>query len=74
MALKQIYVCDACGKQKAEVNHWFIRIDAPNTFYRFAGYPWDDKLATDAAAVHYCGQACVTAAFQQWLDKTKEAA
>ena len=58
MAEIRTYVCDVCGKQKGEANHWWkiLRVPGP----RITVLPIDlPKRDEQAAEFHVCGCECV---------------
>ena len=63
MAITETVTCDVCGKQKGQVNHWWM--------YAFGGYqrmeikPWNDSSAD--AWKHACGQGCVMKAVNEFM-------
>lgn len=64
MAIAQAVTCDACGKQKGEVNHWFYLLPASN----FHLSVWD--AGADAlGAQHLCGAECVIKAVNKWMQE-----
>jgi hypothetical protein len=68
MSTKTIRICDGCGSERLESNHWIV----------FAGsvlnpklYSYDDaaqSLTRDDMRLDYCGQSCAMSAFSQWMD------
>lgn len=66
MAKVNTYCCDQCGKQKQSTNHWWIvftdRLSGGIVISR-----WSDAGRDEHDPQHFCGQACVIAAVQQWM-------
>lgn len=60
-------VCDGCGKVKGETNHWFKSYISETMFE--VARPQD----RDSSYKDYCGQNCITKAFQEWLNAQQEA-
>ena len=60
------YKCDGCGIQKGETNHWYA---ISPTAVSIIVSAWHDG---DGYA-HYCSDACVVKAVQQWLSAQKQA-
>jgi hypothetical protein len=63
MAITQSVTCDVCGKQKGEVNHWYLSSVDGGTLHLDK---WDDDSAA-AAGNHLCGQDCVVKAVNKWM-------
>lgn len=62
MAKTEIFTCDVCGRQKGEVNHWYMLSIMGGEFILSA---WDaDKKH---AHKHLCGQECVIKAVNEYL-------
>lgn len=69
MAVIEKIVCDVCGKQKQDVNHWWI-FDPPNEGQElFLLAKWSDERAVTYR--HACGQECVIKAVSEWMQKGK---
>lgn len=78
MATVQSVVCDECGRQKQEVNHWYVYFHSDDPEVNKLGF----VVMPDAAVIEaekagvpidslrkdYCSQRCVTTIFQRWLD------
>jgi len=67
-------ICDVCGRDKGETNHWIIAATIPPTpeapgeigiGFAPMGTPVNDP---DAKIEHLCGQGCATKRFSQWLE------
>jgi hypothetical protein len=60
MAHQKSYTCDACGKKKAETNHWFI---AEQTSVGLHIHTWEwavrECQLDEDDTNHLCGQGCV---------------
>lgn len=67
MAKVESYKCDVCGKQKGDVNHWFVVVSATSFL---AIRPWpkepNDAMTFDGTA-HLCGAECVQKMVSQFL-------
>lgn len=57
MAQLKTYVCDVCGAQRKEANHWFLLDTTTKTMVITK---WDDKLA-ETVDCHLCGEGCLYA-------------
>ena len=58
------YICDGCGVEKGETNHWFhSRVDS----YGFTVSGWDRA----GQGIH-CGEKCVLAALSKWMQERKD--
>lgn len=73
-----ILVCDVCGVQKGETNHWLLAVTRPPT----PEEPGEEGIAfgpLDASLIdppslkleHICGHACAIKRFSQWLETFK---
>lgn len=60
------FKCDGCSTMKGDLNHWFAVSPTGSSIIVSA---WHDG---DGYA-HYCSDACVIKAVQQWLSAQKEA-
>lgn len=71
MATVQVTVCDECGRQKQEANHWFA-IEENNgslIMFRLAKLAADfPKKAVSPEIKHMCSQKCLTSIGQRWMD------
>lgn len=63
------YKCDGCGNLKGDLNHWFRVV---NEGRALEVYPWSAGYDNKEER-HYCSDACITKAVQQWLSAQKEA-
>lgn len=62
---KTNYYCDGCGKEKGEVNHWFIvRADQE-------GFTVSPFMPSGHSGCIYCGQSCVIKAFSEYLERCR---
>ncbi len=60
------YICDGCGAEKGETNHWF-RMGADRDAITFA------EWSMGAYPRLFCGEKCVLAAISKWMQERKEA-
>lgn len=60
--------CDVCGKEKADLNHWYAICSWPGT--EFKAIPWQEAQEQGilSGLDHVCGQGCAQTAFSRWLD------
>jgi len=60
--IAQTITCDVCGKQKGQVNHWWMYLGGE----MFSVWAWND----DAGEVsHACGQECLHKALDKWIQE-----
>lgn len=72
---KTVTICDECGVEKKETNHWYLVLDdfGKDKNLSLLGcpgiaiVPWNDGLAKSLGLKHICGQNCATAIFSRWL-------
>jgi endogenous inhibitor of DNA gyrase (YacG/DUF329 family) len=73
MAKVETFRCDQCGKQKAEVNHWYVAVREASI--RDSSWlkvmPWPDGHLANGAR-HLCGQSCVVAELNAWMNEARE--
>ena len=70
MAQITAYLCDVCGKQRGESNHWFRASLIQRT--RFVIVFWDQQLllANEDTEIHICGLGCATKAMLKAMEQT----
>lgn len=61
---KEIYTCDGCGKQKGEVNHWYVLMRGTKYAQLLGIGPFDlvledASVESQKSAQHLCGQECL---------------
>lgn len=62
------YICDGCGKEKGETNHWFrVSGDWSGEKYGIKVSKWN----TDIGGFVMCGESCVLAAISKWMQAQK---
>ena len=61
----ETYACDICGKQKGDVNHWWMYDPPKGPQQCFGIWEWDNDCA--AGLKHACGQECVIKAVNEWM-------
>lgn len=66
MARRESFTCDICGKEKQDVNHWFVFNDAAYSGDELgiAVFQWHEPLS---GYQHLCGQECVIKAVSKWM-------
>jgi hypothetical protein len=74
MSLQVQVSCDVCGRQKREVNHWWVlhpsrlaRTHGMPKWLRTSVMPWDEEEAAAPNALHICGQACMLKAIERFM-------
>jgi len=70
MAIVEQVKCDICGKQKADVNHWWLFgvmnvLGTEDVYTSFEAKPWIESEAEWMR--HACGQECLTQAVNRWM-------
>ena len=75
MTWTETFNCDICGKQKSNINHWWLIWTEPYSPHPAAPtrnllkiYPWENMAAHDATVKHLCGQACLQKFVDRWLN------
>jgi endogenous inhibitor of DNA gyrase (YacG/DUF329 family) len=66
MAKVETFKCDQCGKQKQETNHWFVI--TPGLTAALILRTWNTADITAHGVRHLCGQQCVVAELNQWMN------
>jgi hypothetical protein len=70
MAKVDSYRCDQCGKQKAEVNHWWMATTLIGSHGRQISIcEWSDD---PSGFRHLCGQSCVVAELNAWMNTERD--
>jgi hypothetical protein len=73
MAIATQVTCDVCGKQKGDVNCWWVgTITEVGTHKSLKIYPWptgSKEVANGKTVNHLCGQECVIKAVSEWMAK-----
>ncbi len=79
MKLPSPYICDECGTQKKESNHWWLfanqtMLPNPVTSKRpsilqpvFLLLPWHKIDPDTPGLVHLCSESCATKALSKWM-------
>lgn len=67
MAITQTITCNVCGKQKREVNHWWVAYESQGVGFMLS--PWNENLARNDIVQSLCGQECVIKAVSEWMQK-----
>jgi len=60
------YICDGCGVEKGETNHWF-KVTMNMGF--FSIWSWNEQ---PSPVVMLCGEKCVLAASSKWMQERKD--
>jgi hypothetical protein len=53
--IQQTIMCDICGTQKRQANHWFVARNESGEL-RISG--WNPSRLASAGAKHLCGETC----------------
>lgn len=61
----ETYKCDVCGKQKGDVNHWWLVWMTP---FAFTVRPWGDDQV-ERTSIHLCGNECVQRKVSEFLSE-----
>jgi hypothetical protein len=76
----EVVLCDGCGAQRKDVNHWFV-ISPPGNFEQFniGGSDfqgpsllithYSDETTNASGVKHFCGQVCVHKFVDEFLSK-----
>ena len=64
------YICRNCGERKGNATGWLLALEGASGGRVMKGTitvlgKWDEKLANDPHAVHFCSRTCQS----QYLDK-----
>jgi len=74
MSVKPQFVCDICGAQRQDTNHWFLAEQLPNGILSFT--PWDlprsPGYREQAHIQHLCGQACAHKLLDAWMSEASK--
>lgn len=68
MAKSEVYICDGCGKQKGEVNHWWM-INAGSLRFGLSLLQFEEEMAKLPNYKHYCGRECALKAVSAWMNE-----
>jgi hypothetical protein len=67
---KQVYVCDVCGAERKEANHWFVLgppADCnPDAIFIISKWPHNVDMGW---AKHVCGQVCAHKMIDEFLSR-----
>lgn len=72
MKLPSPYICDECGTQKKESNHWWVltlrgrSYNGSEFVNAFVLLPWEEPDAMGVRA-HLCSESCATKALSKWM-------
>lgn len=66
---RTILVCDVCGTEQGQGNHWFVitLIDAPRRLMLGPLGSEDSILGENKLVLHLCGEGCVTKTVSEFL-------
>ena len=57
------YICKFCGKAKGDAKDWLLGFEGRGKTMKGAVTllgKWDEKLADERTAIHFCSRACQT--------------
>lgn len=77
MKLPSPYICDECGTQKKESNHWWMLARGRSYHTKefrtaYVLLPWEDPDGADVTA-HLCSESCATKALSKWMASLQRA-
>jgi hypothetical protein len=61
-----VYICDQCGAQRKDGNHWYGQLPNVSTFI---AYKWDQVLELEKSGIevkHLCSDACLLKSASAW--------
>jgi hypothetical protein len=65
MAKIEKFICDQCGKEKGQVNHWYVAwLTIGDHFLEIAPWPTSQHFP---GAAHLCGQNCASILLARWM-------
>jgi endogenous inhibitor of DNA gyrase (YacG/DUF329 family) len=72
----QSKICDECGAQKREVNHWLVAVERAD-FEGILFVPAEAVVPVTDRATEFqyrdiCGQGCAHTRLSRWLDSLKQ--
>lgn len=69
MSVKPQFVCDICGAQRQDTNHWFLAELLANGILQLT--PWElpqsEGYREQPQIKHLCGQTCAHKLFDAWM-------
>ncbi len=68
MSTNTIRICDGCGAERRETNHWVVFAGSVLNPKRYTFEDADQGLTRDDMRLDYCGQSCAMSAFSRWMD------
>ena len=66
MAEVKQYICDECQAVKKEANHWWVLFPQSNGSITLFRWPQDDSIPQ--GLFHLCGQQCVIARLNKFME------
>lgn len=73
---KEVFLCDTCGEERKEANHWWLVISDRGSGLSsgdgmFRVEKWNHFAIANAGVKykHYCGRNCVIKAMSKWMDE-----
>ena len=68
MSEKIVYLCDVCGAERKEANHWFVGYVRPSDIIFAPFAAWDKGDEGDIR--HLCGQACAHKLLDEFMSRS----
>lgn len=66
MATKTAIICDVCGREKKDVNHWFL-VETSEGFHIDKAESIEREKLNLEITKDVCGQNCATKLFSEWM-------
>jgi hypothetical protein len=74
MTWTESFTCNICGKNKGEVDHWWIAwvenvqpSDVEPEKPKFQLLPWSELMARHPDVLHLCGAGCALKETERWM-------
>ena len=71
MSVKSTVICDVCGKERQQTNHWWTALVSSAGWWTIKHYDDNDNYS---GLKHLCGQACVHTMVDAWMSSGAQAA
>jgi hypothetical protein len=65
--IRQAILCDVCGTQKRQTNHWFVAYEEAHEFHVS---DWSCSRLMSSGAKHLCGEKCLHELLSEFLART----
>jgi hypothetical protein len=73
MIIPSPYICDECGTQKKESNHWWLLIPDWGDRNSFVLMPWSSLYVDGLDVKHLCSESCATKQLSKWMQSLQSA-